>query len=132
MVCLKGSVFNRCQDVLSLQVGIVPEDLLERSPRPEEFQDVGYTNPHPANAGAPPALAFLNGDSLEPFWGHIAASVRNHSRAFRFQHTSFAGECHWFVTKAHPRPVKWQEIRETLHYAAEAVCDWELPVAGGS
>ena len=99
MVGLMRSVFDCCQDVLSLQVRIVLEDLIKRGPRPEEFQDVRYANPHSANAGAPPALAFVNGDSLEPFWGHNAASVRNHSRAFRFQHTSFAGECHWFLTK---------------------------------
>src|SRR3989304_7085999 len=100
MVCLKGSVFNRCQDVLSLQVGIVLEDFLERSPRPEEFQDVRYAHSLSANARTPPALAFVNGNSSEPFWRHIAASVMTQIRPFRFQHTSFTRKCHWFLTKA--------------------------------
>ena len=73
MVGLMRSVFDRCQDVLSLQVRIVLEDLIERGPRPEEFQDVRYANPHSANARTPPTLAFVNGDSLEPFCGHIAS-----------------------------------------------------------
>ncbi len=56
MVCLMRSVFDGCQDVLTLQVRIVLEDLIERSPRPEEFQDVRYANSHSANAGTPPHL----------------------------------------------------------------------------
>ena len=75
MVCLMGSVLDGCQDVLSLQVRIVLEDLIEGGPRPEEFQDVRYANSHPANARTPPTLAFVNCDSLQPFCGHIRKPI---------------------------------------------------------
>ena len=65
MVRLVGRILNSCQNVLTLKIGIVLQDLLVRCPSTEELQNVSNANPHAPNAGAAAAFPRLNGDSFQ-------------------------------------------------------------------
>ena len=65
MICLMSRVFERRENVLLFQIGIIREDLLERRSGAQQFQHVGYAHSQPANAGTPAALGIINGDPAQ-------------------------------------------------------------------
>ena len=65
MVRLARRLLNRCQNVITLKIGIVLQDLLVRRPSTKELQNVGNANPHAPNGRAAAAFPRLNGDSFQ-------------------------------------------------------------------
>ena len=51
-------------DILEFKIGMLPDDLLRRHARSKKLQDIGYANPHAANARVPTALPRVDGDPI--------------------------------------------------------------------
>jgi hypothetical protein len=71
MVGLVRGIVHGRENVLALKGGIVGEDFFERRAAGDQFQNIGHSNPLSANAGAPAALAWLDGNAAQSFWAHI-------------------------------------------------------------
>ena len=63
MVGLPGGVCNGRENVLTFKKSVIPENLLNRSARPEQFEHVRYAHSLAANARLPTALSGFRGDS---------------------------------------------------------------------
>src|SRR5258706_11028681 len=59
-----GGERETCLDVLARQIRKVGEDLFDRHPRSEVTQQVGYGDPHSADARLAATLARFDGDDL--------------------------------------------------------------------
>jgi hypothetical protein len=75
VVCLVGRILNGCQNVITLKIGIVLQNLLVRRPGTEELQNVGNANSHAPDAGASAALPSLNRDSFQKVGLHRASTL---------------------------------------------------------
>jgi len=65
MVCLAGSKLQRGGDVISLEVGIIMEDILTRGATCKQLQDVRNPHAKPPYTGPSPAHFRVCRDSLE-------------------------------------------------------------------
>ena len=75
MVRLVGRILNCCQDVITLKIGIVLQNLLVRRPGAQELQNVCNANSHAPNAGATAAFPRLNGDSFQKVGLHRISTL---------------------------------------------------------
>ena len=65
MVRLGSGIFNRCQNVVFFEEGIVLKNFLMRSPCAKQTQNISDPDAQAANARVPAAFAGFDGDSIE-------------------------------------------------------------------
>jgi len=70
VVGLASGILNSGQNILSLQEGVISENLFEGSPANQELQDIGNSEAKTPNAGAASALSFFHRNSLQPLDAH--------------------------------------------------------------
>ena len=71
MVGLVPGIINHRKNIFALKRWIIGKDLLERRAARDQLQNVGHSNPLPANARTPSALACLDRNPPQPFWTYI-------------------------------------------------------------
>jgi hypothetical protein len=70
VIRLVSGILDGRENVLALKAGIVLQDLFDGGSCTQQFQDVGDTDSHAANARTAAALGVVDGDSGEAFLGH--------------------------------------------------------------
>lgn len=70
MISLASGIFDRSQDVLSLEIRIVLQNLVNCGAGAKQIEDIRYTNPHATNARPPAALRIIDRDPTEAIFRH--------------------------------------------------------------
>ena len=65
MISLMSGVLQSGENVLSLEIGVVPQDLVVRCPEAEQLQNIADSNAEASDARPPTTFAGFNGDALE-------------------------------------------------------------------
>jgi hypothetical protein len=60
-------ILNGSQDVFTLEIRIIVENLVEGGASARKLEDIGHADMHASIAGATAALSVVNGDSTQAF-----------------------------------------------------------------
>ena len=70
MIRLVSGILDGGENIFAFKAGIILQDLFDGGFCTQQFQDVGDTDSHVANARTAAALGVVDGDSGEAFLGH--------------------------------------------------------------